>query len=42
MGSFYGAGDSLQDVFPIQIRLFVLWETNSLVVKVIQEVSFGI
>ncbi|KAG6693863.1 ubiquitin carboxyl-terminal hydrolase 8-like isoform X1 [Carya illinoinensis] len=37
MGSFYGAGDSLQDVFPIQIRLFVLWETNSLVVKVIQE-----
>lgn len=40
IGSHYGAGDSLQDVFPIQIRLSVLWETNSLVVKVSQKVSF--
>jgi hypothetical protein len=40
IGSHNGAGDPLQDVFPIQIRLSVLWETNSLVVKVSQKVSF--
>ncbi|XP_062167750.1 ubiquitin carboxyl-terminal hydrolase 8-like [Alnus glutinosa] len=37
IGSHNGAGDPLQDVFPIQIRLSVLWETNSLVVKVSQK-----
>ncbi|KAF3971531.1 hypothetical protein CMV_004879 [Castanea mollissima] len=36
-GSLYGDGDSLQDIFPIQISLFVLWETNSLVVKISQK-----
>ncbi|XP_030925271.1 ubiquitin carboxyl-terminal hydrolase 8-like [Quercus lobata] len=36
-GSLCGDGDSLQDIFPIQIRLFVLWETNSLVVKISQK-----
>lgn len=40
-GSLGGAGDSVQDVFPIQIRLFVLWETNSLVVKISQKVRFA-
>lgn len=42
IGSVFGAGDSFQDVFPIQIRLFVLGETNSLVVKIYQKVSCGI
>ncbi|KAK9986505.1 hypothetical protein SO802_031456 [Lithocarpus litseifolius] len=36
-GSLCGDGDSFQDIFPIQIRLFVLWETNSLVVKISQK-----
>nr|POE50446.1 ubiquitin carboxyl-terminal hydrolase 8 [Quercus suber] len=36
-GSLCGDGDSLRDIFPIQIRLFVLWEINSLVVKISQK-----
>ncbi|XP_015870895.3 ubiquitin carboxyl-terminal hydrolase 8 [Ziziphus jujuba] len=33
----FGAGDVLQDVFPLQIKLFVSWERNSLVVTISQK-----
>lgn len=38
--SFFGDEEFLKDVFSLQIRLFVSWETNSLVVKISQKVSF--
>lgn len=40
--SLFGAEEFLKDVFSLQIRLFVSWDTNSLVVKVSQKVSFTI
>ncbi|KAM5559288.1 ubiquitin carboxyl-terminal hydrolase 8-like [Rosa sericea] len=35
--SFFGDEEFLKDVFSLQIRLFVSWETNSLVVKISQK-----
>ncbi|KAK9289719.1 hypothetical protein L1049_007878 [Liquidambar formosana] len=37
VGSLLAAEDCMEDVFPLQIRLSVLWETNSLVVKIRQK-----
>ncbi|KAL6988146.1 ubiquitinyl hydrolase 1 [Sarracenia purpurea var. burkii] len=34
VGGFLAAEDNMQDLFSLQIRLMILWETNSLVVKI--------
>lgn len=41
-GSSFGDEEFLKDVISLQIRLIVSWETNSLVVKISQKVSFMI
>ncbi|KAI7993117.1 Ubiquitin carboxyl-terminal hydrolase 8 [Camellia lanceoleosa] len=37
VGGFIAAEDNMQDLFPLRIRLSVLWETNLLVVKISQK-----
>ncbi|XP_015946297.1 ubiquitin carboxyl-terminal hydrolase 8 [Arachis duranensis] len=36
-GSLFFAEDCLHDLFPLQIRIYVSWETNSLVAKICQK-----
>lgn len=38
-GTFYGAEDFAQNVFPLQIKLLVSLDTNSLVVNIAKKVS---
>ena len=41
-GSLFFAEDCLPDLFPLQVRIFVSWETNSLVAKISQKVQLMI
>jgi len=38
VGSLSNAEDCLPELFPLQIKIFVSWETSSLVAKISQKV----